>query len=178
MAPEDPRPRVRPRVHGPGLEADGPALVRRGRGRVLRQLRGPRRPSLPGGRRPARRAAAPDRRADAAREVPQAGARRDVRPAVRPTLRPGLVVRALPVLAGRRGNRPAAARRPAAGRGRAGTGMEKTSGGFEIREETEMAQDWKKMEMYKKAHQLVLEIYAVAKKLPDGDQEYGIGAEI
>jgi len=41
-----------------------------------------------------------------------------------------------------------------------------------------MAQDWKKMEMYKKAHQLVLEIYAVAKKLPDGDQEYGIGAEI
>ena len=41
-----------------------------------------------------------------------------------------------------------------------------------------MAQDWKKMEMYKKAHQLVLEIYAVAKKLPDGEQEYGIGAEI
>jgi four helix bundle protein len=41
-----------------------------------------------------------------------------------------------------------------------------------------MAQDWKKTEMYKKAQQLVLEIYAVAKKLPDGDQEYGIGAEI
>ena len=41
-----------------------------------------------------------------------------------------------------------------------------------------MAQDFRKLEMYKKAHQLVLEIYSVAKKLPDGDQEYGIGAEI
>ena len=41
-----------------------------------------------------------------------------------------------------------------------------------------MPQDFQKLEFYKKAHQLVLEIYAVAKKLPDGDQEYGIGAEI
>ena len=41
-----------------------------------------------------------------------------------------------------------------------------------------MSQDFRKLDFYKRAHQLVLEIYAVAKKLPDGEQEYGIGAEI
>jgi len=41
-----------------------------------------------------------------------------------------------------------------------------------------MSQDFRKLDFYKRAHQLVLEIYAVAKKLPDRDQEYGIGAEI
>ena len=41
-----------------------------------------------------------------------------------------------------------------------------------------MSQDFRKLEMYQRAHQLVLEIYACAKKLPDSDEEYGIAAEI
>src|SRR5262245_9262483 len=41
-----------------------------------------------------------------------------------------------------------------------------------------MSQDFRKLEMYKRAHQLVLEIYACAKKLPDSDQEYGVAADI
>ena len=41
-----------------------------------------------------------------------------------------------------------------------------------------MPQDFRKLEVYKRAHQLVLEIYACAKKLPDSDQEYGIAADI
>jgi four helix bundle protein len=41
-----------------------------------------------------------------------------------------------------------------------------------------MPQDFRKLDMYKRAHQLVLEIYACAKKLPDSDQEYGVAADI
>lgn len=41
-----------------------------------------------------------------------------------------------------------------------------------------MSQDFRKLEVYKRAHQYVLEIYSVAKKLPDSDQEYGIAAEV
>lgn len=41
-----------------------------------------------------------------------------------------------------------------------------------------MSQDFRKLEVYKRAHELVLEIYAAAKKLPDSDQEYGIAADI
>ena len=41
-----------------------------------------------------------------------------------------------------------------------------------------MSQDFRKLEFYKRAHQLVLEIYACAKKLPDSDEEYGLAADI
>lgn len=41
-----------------------------------------------------------------------------------------------------------------------------------------MSQDFRKLDVWKRAHVLVLEIYTVAKKLPDSDQEYGIAAEI
>src|SRR5262249_52029515 len=41
-----------------------------------------------------------------------------------------------------------------------------------------MSQDFRKLEAYKRAHKLVLEIYACAKKLPDSDQEYGVAADI
>ena len=41
-----------------------------------------------------------------------------------------------------------------------------------------MSQDFQKLEFYKRAHQLVLEIYACAKKLPDSDEEYGLAADI
>ena len=39
-------------------------------------------------------------------------------------------------------------------------------------------EDFRKLEVWKLAHELVLDIYAVAKKLPESDQEFGIAAEI
>jgi four helix bundle protein len=41
-----------------------------------------------------------------------------------------------------------------------------------------MTQDFRKLDVWKRAHVLVLEIYACAKKLPDSDQEYGVAADI
>ena len=41
-----------------------------------------------------------------------------------------------------------------------------------------MRQDFTKLEVWKRAHVMVLEIYKYAKKLPDSDQDYGIAFDI
>ena len=41
-----------------------------------------------------------------------------------------------------------------------------------------MSQDFMKLEVWKRAHILVLEIYKYAKKLPECDQEYGIAYDV
>ena len=41
-----------------------------------------------------------------------------------------------------------------------------------------MSQDFTKLEVWKRAHVLVLEIYKCAKRLPDSDQEFGIAYDV
>src|SRR5436190_4014667 len=41
-----------------------------------------------------------------------------------------------------------------------------------------MTQQFMKLEVWKRAHLLVLEIYKCAKRLPDSDQEYGIAFDV
>jgi len=41
-----------------------------------------------------------------------------------------------------------------------------------------MSEDFMKLEVWKRAHLLVLEIYKCTKKLPDSDQEYGVAYEV
>lgn len=41
-----------------------------------------------------------------------------------------------------------------------------------------MIQDFRKLDVWKRAHVLALEIYKCAEKLPDSDQEYGIAYDV